>query len=321
MQNQSFTLDNLVRDAWNGHLAEVASKKASEAEMHQVAEAAAIDDFAHLLKTNLGEVYDLFAFKFVIENGKAKALFSDGDPTYTIRYGGYDNLNRQWLELWNGDMKAKTSTLPDNLPTQLPLFIGQCRADAAEAAQKAQERQQADDERKAKADAAMKAARSEDAQARALIDSQRARFRDEHEFDLYPIVLYRLTYTAAKAHNRGGRALLRHLWSESDQSPSSNVGYYFSAYSGSRLKEIKLIPEVHAPVWERMVIQSVDDLPEELVEKIKFSVKGVDYNYYIDEELYHFSETGQLWFSEHDVRCPVQWVRDAAIRQSESVSA
>ncbi len=147
------------------------------------------------------------------------------------------------------------------------------------------------------------------------------------------IALYRLTYTTGIGRGEEDESLFEqeHGWTAVDHLDSEGyirlepVDTYWTT---SQPREIKLDLSTHQPIWERIIIASVNELPKELREEIRVSIPNV-YSQsdadllddtsrltYIESERYFENDP----YSEYVGLRPLPWIRALVDQAAEKAS-
>jgi hypothetical protein len=289
-------------------------------------------------------------------SGHAEAVLSYAGIIWHISQDGPRYAGESWrwsitaerrepcysCEIANLSRSAEPHTLRTVLLLQFGLRREQLRQQAEEAARKEEEQRearaqaQAEKEREARERAERLAqAVQEDAYWSAQIAARR---RDiEAGMWRWPegvqVTLYRLTYTSGKAYGDEGEPVVQQEqgWCASDHLDEAGyirlepVRTYSRSYS-TKPREIKLDPGVHAPLWERIVVGSVEELPGELRTEVLVSLPDVVSccNYDLDG-VYRLRKVEELGrdedpYSEHVGYVPLPWIR-AFVEQAAQVES
>lgn len=248
------------------------------------------------LKEALGaEWVKLLALEF--SETEAKATFSDGEVEFSYFPADkfYVNLINKRLE------KAKRIRL--TVVQKETLFFVQA---VREALKKELERQETAAAFKAQKEAEYEAALPIDAEIRLKIDALHAEKSAEFAFDAYPIVLYQMIYTSASGETESLWTIHDHLMDD-----GSIVGYDHN----NQRHEIRLLPHVHLPRWEKFVFNTLDDLPYHLKEEgYQATLDGVNSRFFSagNRDLYVYEEGSSIEVNNWEIQRPVAWLRAVA---------
>jgi len=146
------------------------------------------------------------------------------------------------------------------------------------------------------------------------------------------IAIYRLASTTAVGRGEDGDAVIEQEsgWTSVDR--LDDDGYIRleaskTSWGGrAEAEEVKLDPATHMPIWKRMMIESVDDLPAELREEITVGIPSVVSR--SNRDLDRKCRLVQVETSQYDERAyceqvgsvPLAWVRTLAEQAAQKVS-
>ncbi|HZU03412.1 MAG TPA: hypothetical protein VFA10_27345 [Ktedonobacteraceae bacterium] len=227
-----------------------------------------------------------------------------------------------------------THAAPLTLRTTLLLKLGECLEKARQEAQEAaaQEQRQiqaeaderAEDERKERERAArLEAADQEDARLRGEINAlvEQAKSTMWRWPRGVTICIYRVSYNTAIGRGEEGESVVEQEsgWTSTDH--LDEAGYirleatkpsFWSAIRDAC--EIKLDPATHMPIWKRLTISSVNDLPSELCEEITVSMPHVVSRYSDLDEKCRLVQVEEYGYDEHAYQehvglIPLPWIR------------
>ncbi len=233
------------------------------------------------------------------------------------------------------DTRLSRSAEPQTLRTVLLLQFGlrreQLRQEAEEAARKEEQRRRVREEAQAEKEREeheraerLAQAKQEDAMWRAQLAARKR--EAEAAMWRWPegaqVALYRLTYTSGKVYGDEGEPVIQQEqgWCASDHLDEAGyirlepVRRYTRSYA-SKPREVKLDPARHAPLWERIIVGSIEELPGELRTEVRVSLPNVvsccDYDL---DGAYRLREVEELGrdedpYSEHVGYVPLPWIR------------
>ncbi len=230
--------------------------------------------------------------------------------------------------------ELSTHAAPLTLRTTLLIKLGECLEKARQEAQEAATREQrqiqaeaderAEDKRKERERAArIQEADQEDARLRGEINAlvEQAKSTMWRWPRGVTITIYHMTYNTAIGRGEDDEAVIEQEngWTSVDR--LDEAGYirleatkpsFWSAIS--KAYEIKLDPATHMPIWERLTISNVNDLPGELCEEITVSIPHVFSRYSDLDEKCRLVQVEEYGYDEHAYQehvglVPLPWVR------------
>lgn len=124
--------------------------------------------------------------------------------------------------------------------------------------------------------------------------------------------LYVLTYcTAAIRDDEGDNAIeYRSVYTATDVLDERGYITVYDNLRNFQSEMIRLTPAYHKPVWERLTVSSVDDLPHLLRDDLRFTVTGIRREPEYKGDLFVYDEGSFVERTAARYAVPVQWVRD-----------